>query len=202
MSYIGALFYFIPVTVVRPLSGSQLFWVREVALPTSRATQCRGLYLGHPVSGVHKYRDLVLQVGVWARGWQSLPIKHHMSRNLKNRPDTGLLRHTPPTVVRSHCQLTYLANLRTTSTCNKQRCNSLPSCKMVWVKRCYKWSDKIMPRIRRGLPLDCRFQQHCFSALTSLCRSFRFRKYVLHCTCWVSSFVMPRMLSTKHMTAQ
>jgi hypothetical protein len=28
----------------------------------------RGVYLGHPVSGDHKYGDLVLQVGGWAWG--------------------------------------------------------------------------------------------------------------------------------------
>ena len=41
-----------------------------------------GVNLGHPVSGDHKYGDLVLHIGDWTRVWQPLPIKHHMSRNL------------------------------------------------------------------------------------------------------------------------
>jgi hypothetical protein len=36
--------------IMLPLRGSQLFWVREVALPRSRATQCLGVYLGNPFS--------------------------------------------------------------------------------------------------------------------------------------------------------
>jgi hypothetical protein len=34
----------------------------------NRATQCPAVDLGHPVSGGHKYGDLVLQVGCWAWG--------------------------------------------------------------------------------------------------------------------------------------
>jgi len=52
----------------------------------------------YPVSGGHKYRDLVLHVGGWARGGQPRPVKLQMSRNLKNRkrrPSTGPLGHIP-----------------------------------------------------------------------------------------------------------
>ena len=41
----------------------------------------------------HEYKDLILQVGCWAGGWQTFPLKHYMSRNLKRRkprPDIGL----------------------------------------------------------------------------------------------------------------
>ena len=67
-----------------------------MALPRFRASQCLGLYLGHPVSGGRKCGDLYLQFGVWARGWQLLLLKHYTSRNTKSRntrPNTGPLRH-------------------------------------------------------------------------------------------------------------
>jgi hypothetical protein len=57
--------------------------------PLSRGT------VGHPLSWGHKYGDLVLQVGGWARGHQPLSVKHDISRNVKNRrprPDIELLR--------------------------------------------------------------------------------------------------------------
>ena len=38
--------------------------------PMSRGT------VGHPLSRGHKYGDLVLQVGGWARGHQPLSVKH------------------------------------------------------------------------------------------------------------------------------
>jgi len=47
-----------------------------VALPRSQATQILGVYLGYPVSRVHNYKDLVLQVQGLARAWLHLPIKH------------------------------------------------------------------------------------------------------------------------------
>jgi hypothetical protein len=34
-----------------------------------KENRCRGVQLGHPVTGGYKYRDLVLQVGGWAQGW-------------------------------------------------------------------------------------------------------------------------------------
>jgi hypothetical protein len=70
-----------------------------VALARSRATQCLGVQLGHPVSGGHIYRAMVLHVGCWARGCQILPVKHRLSLKLNNkrwRPDTVLfsINHT------------------------------------------------------------------------------------------------------------
>ena len=67
-----------------PLRVSQLLWVRKVALPRSRATQSLVVYLGHLVSGGHKYRELVLQVRVWARDWQPLTVKvtRHETRRI------------------------------------------------------------------------------------------------------------------------
>jgi hypothetical protein len=44
-------------------------------------TQCLGVQLGHPVSGGHKYGDLVLQVGGWALDRQSSPVKRLLLRN-------------------------------------------------------------------------------------------------------------------------
>jgi len=50
------------------------------------------------VSGGHKYRDLVLQVGGWVRSSQPVLLTHHMSWDLKNRrtrSGSRLLHHVP-----------------------------------------------------------------------------------------------------------
>jgi len=69
----------------------------EVAVSRSRATQYLGVRLSQPVSGRHKYTDLVLQVGGWGRGWPVLPVNHQMYRKLKKRrprANSGQLGHT------------------------------------------------------------------------------------------------------------
>jgi hypothetical protein len=40
----------------------------RVAEGDEKRTRCLGVYLGYPVTGGHKYRDLVLQVGGWTQG--------------------------------------------------------------------------------------------------------------------------------------
>jgi hypothetical protein len=42
-----------------------------------KGTACLGVYLGHPVTGEHKYRDLGLQDGGWAQGWRPYSIKKY-----------------------------------------------------------------------------------------------------------------------------
>jgi hypothetical protein len=46
---------------------------------------------GSPCLRVHEYGDLVCQVGCWARGWQTFPVKHHMSRNQNRRKPRRML---------------------------------------------------------------------------------------------------------------
>ena len=43
------------LSTINRLSGAQFLWVREMALPSSRTTQCREVYLGETVSADHKY---------------------------------------------------------------------------------------------------------------------------------------------------
>jgi hypothetical protein len=51
-------------------------------------TRCLGVYLGHPATGEHKYRNRVLQVGVLTQGWRPCSVKKLLLRNPKKwKPD-------------------------------------------------------------------------------------------------------------------
>jgi len=61
--------------------------------------------VGHPLSWGHKYGDLVLQVGGWARGHQPLSVKRDISQNVKNRrarPDIGLLCRSRKKIIKNN----------------------------------------------------------------------------------------------------
>jgi len=82
------------------LGGPQLLWVQEVVFPRTWATSCLGVQWGHLVSRGHIYRDLVLQVESWARGFH-LPVKCHMSQDLKKTLGITYLLHGAESFLRS-----------------------------------------------------------------------------------------------------
>jgi hypothetical protein len=44
-------------------------------------TQRMGVKLGHAVTGGHKHRDLVLQIGGWTLGSRHFPVKKNIVTN-------------------------------------------------------------------------------------------------------------------------
>jgi hypothetical protein len=63
---------FLPVgRRVRYISATALRAVED----DEKGTRCLKVQLGDPVTGRHKYRDLVLQIRKWTQGWLPCSVK-------------------------------------------------------------------------------------------------------------------------------
>jgi hypothetical protein len=72
-------------------------------------TRCLG---GHPVSGGHKYRDLVIQVGGWTQGWRPCSVKKLLLRNPKKWKLDGLIEDKSGRIFKGRLWLKKMAVLQ------------------------------------------------------------------------------------------